>query len=66
MYINTVDTQRKYSRQRLDYMYLFMMSTLLIQRLENIVDLMELMLTLLILSNYNVNPNTKYSNYIEY
>ena len=47
-------------------MYLFIMSTLSIQRLENIVDLMELMSTLSILSNYNVNPNTKYLNYIEY
>ena len=47
-------------------MYLFIMSTLSIQHLENIVDLMELMSTLSILSNYNVNPNTKYSNYIEH
>ena len=47
-------------------MYLFIMSTLSIECLENIVDLMELMSTLSILSNYNVNPNTKYSNYIEY
>ena len=47
-------------------MYLFIISTLSIQRLENIVDLMELMSTLSILSNYNVNPNTKYSNYIEH
>ena len=42
------------------------MSTLSIQRLQNILDLMGLMLIQSIRSNYNVNPNTKYSNYIEH
>ena len=41
------------------------MSTLLI-RLQNILDLTGLMSIQLIRSNYNVNPNTKYSNYIEH
>ena len=34
--------------------------------LQNILDLMGLMSIQLIRSNYNVNPNTKYWNYIEY
>ena len=42
------------------------MLTLSIQHLKNIVDLMELMSTLSILSNYNVNANTKYLNYVEH
>ena len=42
------------------------MSTLSIQHLQNILDLMGLMSIQLIRSNYNLNPNTKYSNYIEH
>ena len=42
------------------------MSTLLIQCLQNILDLMGLMSIQSIRLNYNVNPNTKYSNYIEH
>ena len=48
------------------YVYLFIMSTLSIQCLQNILDLMGLMSIQSIQSNYNVNPNTKYSNYIEH
>ena len=68
MYVDTVETKRKYTK--LDYIclfiYLFIMSTLSIQHLQNILDLMGLMSIQLIRSNYNVNPNTKYSNYIEH
>ena len=42
------------------------MLTLSIQHLQNILDLMGLMLIQSIRSNYNVNPNTKYLNYIEH
>ena len=66
MYVNTVETKRKYTK--LDYIYvnLFIMSTLLIQCLQNILDLMGLMSIQSIRLNYNVNPNTKYLNYIEH
>ena len=42
------------------------MSTLSIQRLQNILYLIGLMSIESTRSNYNVNPNMKYSNYIEH
>ena len=42
------------------------MSTLLIQCLQNILHLMGLMSIQSTQSNYNVNTNKKYSNYIEH
>ena len=49
MYVDTVDTQEK-KYAKLDYMfiYLFIISTLSIQHLQNILDLMGLMLIQLI------------------
>ena len=66
MYVDTVETKRKYTKLDYIYVYLFIMSTLSIQRLQNILDLMGLMSIQSIRSNYNVNLNTKYSNYIEH
>ena len=65
MYVDTVETKRKYTKLDYIYVYLFIMSTLLIC-LQNILDLMGLMSIQLIRLNYNVSPNTKYSNYIEH
>ena len=62
MYIDTVNMHvKKYDT--LDFICLFIMLTLSIQHLQNIINLMVLMLTQLIQLNYSVNPNTKYSNY---
>ena len=62
IYINTVDIQEK-KYAILDYTCLFIMSLSI--HLQNIIDLMVLMSIQSIQSNYNVNPNTKYSNCIE-
>ena len=60
-------SKRKENKQNyIIYVCLFIMSTLSIQHLQNILDLMGLMLIQSIRSNYNVNPNTKYPNYIEH
>ena len=60
MYVDTVDTQeKKYAKLDYIYVYLFIISTLSIQHLQNILDLMGLMLI-------QLNPNTKYLNYIEH
>ena len=60
-------SKRKENKQNyIIYIYLFIMLILSIQRLQNILDLIGLMSIQLIRSNCNVNPNTKYSNYIEH
>ena len=43
MYVDTVKTKRKYTKLDYIHVYLFIMSTLSIQRLQNILDLMGLM-----------------------
>ena len=47
-------------------MFIYLLCRHLIEHLQNILDLMGLMSIQSIRSNYNVNPNTKYSNYIEH
>ena len=55
--VDTVNMHEK-KYDTLDFVCLFIMLTLSIQDLQNI-DLMVLMSTQSIQSNYNVNPNTK-------